>query len=586
MTGSPAADGRAVPRARTSAGAAGVALALLVCALVPRTAPAQPRPLGAADAAVSVPAAAPPPGEAATDWGPVSDSLVRARCQGAPVRGVEVRCLDMFDPLPEGRLRAVYSFANRLHVRTRQSTVRTQLLIAAGDVWSADRVRESERLLRDLGYIEADPIRSRLVRDSVDVLVVTHDQWTTRPELNLERGGGRTYGSVGFTEKNLLGLGLSVAVAFRQDPTGRTRSGSLHGQRLFGGPLEAQLRAGTGSGGVTNAASLRDPFRSLDDPRSWTVSWSRTSADQQLFRSGEQVARFPYRLEMAQVEYAFGRRETDGVVRRFAFALALQDRKYGATVPEPGHAGVFPGGEEELKLRWASARVTLWLPRWIERRGVDKFDPIEDFDVGSLVSMEGGLVLRALGSTADEGLARLRLEVGRETRRFGFGLARARLSTRVRGDSRETLGALDARWVQQPGRDLSLVLAAYGEIADRALRESQFVVGGLNGLRAYPVQALAGTQVWRFNAESRWVAARRVADLVSLGGAVFVDAARAWGPGGDREPWHHDAGFGLRFSFPKATQDQVARLDVAFPLSPSRDGRREPVFSFGSSQAF
>jgi len=25
---------------------------------------------------------------------------------------------------------------------------------------------------------------------------------------------------------------------------------------------------------------------------------------------------------------------------------------------------------------------------------------------------------------------------------------------------------------------------------------------------------------------------------------------------------------------------------VAFPLSPSRDGRREPVFSFGSSQAF
>jgi len=25
---------------------------------------------------------------------------------------------------------------------------------------------------------------------------------------------------------------------------------------------------------------------------------------------------------------------------------------------------------------------------------------------------------------------------------------------------------------------------------------------------------------------------------------------------------------------------------VAFPLSPSRDGKREPVFSFGSSQAF
>jgi len=592
VTGSPAASGRAVPRSRVHAGAAGFALVLLACALAaaaPRARAADRNdtgaPAAAADPAGPVHAPAPATAEA-MDWGTAADSIVLARCQGAPVRRVEVRCLDLFDPLPEGRMRGLYAFANRLHVRTRVSTVRAQVLMARGDVWSADRVRESERLLRDLGYVEADPILSRLAGDSVDVRVVTHDQWTTRPELNLERGGGKTYGSVGLTEKNLLGLGVAVALSFRQDPTGRTRSGSLHGQRLLGGPLEAQLRAGTGSGGVTNAAFLRDPFRSLDDPRSWTVSWSRASADQQLFRSGSLVARFPYRVEMAQVEYAFGRRRSDGLVRRFAFALALQDRRFGTTVPEPGHAGAFPGGDEELKLRWASARVVLWLPRWIERQGVDKFDPIEDFDVGSLVSMECGLVLRALGSTADEGLARLRLEMGRETRRFGFGLARGRLSTRLRGDSRETLGSLDARWVQQPGRDLSLVLAAYGEVADRALRESQVVIGGLNGLRAYPVHALAGTQVWRFNAESRWVAARRVADLVSFGGALFVDAARAWDPGGLGEAWHHDAGFGLRFSFPKATQNQVARLDVAFPLSPTRDGRREPVFSFGSSQAF
>jgi hypothetical protein len=92
--------------------------------------------------------------------------------------------------------------------------------------------------------------------------------------------------------------------------------------------------------------------------------------------------------------------------------------------------------------------------------------------------------------------------------------------------------------------------------------------------------------VWRFNGEARWVAARNVWSLVSLGGAGFVDAARAWGFGGNREPWHHDAGFGLRLSFPHASLHQVARFDIAFPLSPSRDGKREAVFSFGSSQAF
>jgi hypothetical protein len=360
----------------------------------------------------------------------------------------------------------------------------------------------------------------------------------------------------------------------------------LTGRRLFGSQLEGQFQAGTGTAGVSNAVVLRDPFRSLDDTRAWTVSWWRTSADQFLYKDGSVAARFPFRFEISQAEYSFGRRLPDGLVRRFAFGVWQNDRRYGATVPEPGPPLGTPEGPEELKLRWATARVTFWRPDYIERRGIELFDPVEDFDVGSLVSMEGGMVLRALGSTADEGMARFRLQNGHETRRFGFGIARSLISTRVRGGPRETRGQWEGRWIQQPGRDVAVVVAAYGEAADRAPREVQSVVGGLNGLRAYPVQALAGSQVWRFNGETRWVAARNVWELASLGGAVFVDAARAWGRGGDRVPWHHDAGFGLRLSFPHASLHQVARFDVAFPLSPSRDGRREPVFSFGSSQAF
>jgi len=519
-------------------------------------------------------------------YGPASDSVVRARCEGAPIRQVQVRCLDIFDPVPPGRFAAFYRGANRLHVHTRQATVRSQLLVLPGQPWTADRVIESQRLLRDLEYIEPEVIGSRLAGDSVDVLVTTRDQWTTQPELNLERGGGFTYGSVGFTERNLIGLGLGVAVAFRNEPTGRTRSAELTGKRLFGTQLEGLFRAGTGTGGVSNAFGLHDPFRSLDDRISWTGSWGRSIADQFLYERGSVAARFPFRSEVSQVEYSFGRRFTDGLVRRFAFGLSQHDRRYGVTVPEPGVPLDVPGGEEELKLRWASGRVTFWKPNYIERRGIELFDPVEDFDLGSLVSMEGGLALRALGSTADEGLARLRLASGRETRRFGFGLARGRVSTRIRAGPRETRAQLEGRWIQQPSRNVAVVVAAFGEAADRAPREVQSVIGGLNGLRAYPVQALAGTQVWRFNGEARWIAARGIWELASLGGAVFVDAARAWGPGGDREPWHHDAGFGLRLSLPHASLHQVARFDLAFPISPSRDGKREPVFSFGSSQAF
>jgi hypothetical protein len=519
-------------------------------------------------------------------FGPADDSTVRARCEGAVIRQVDVQCLDIFDPVPVGRFSGIYSGMNKLHIRTRSSTVRSLVLVEPGQVWNSDRILETERLLRQVEYLEPAVIRSRLVNDSVDVQVVTHDQWTTQPELNLERGGGVTYGSVGFSERNLLGMGLGLSLAYRNEPTGHTRSAELSSRRLFGSQLEGQLKAASGTTGTSDAVALGEPFRSLDDPRSWSASWWRTNAEQLLFSSGSVVASFPFRFEQAMAERGFGHVFPDGQVRRYTLGMALYDRNYGPTVASPNVPVTFPGGEEELKMRWAFGRATFWTPHWIERRGIEMFDQVEDFDVGALVSLEGGMVMRMLGSTADEAIAKLRFETGTETRRFGFGYAHALMSTRIRGGPLETLAHIDSRWIQQPSQSVTLVVAALGESADRAPREVQYIIGGLNGLRAYPVQALAGTQVWRLNGETRWVAARDVLSLVSLGGAAFVDAARAWGPGSNGEPWHHDAGFGLRLSFPHAAMHQVARFDVAFPLSPTRDGRREAVFSFGSSQAF
>ena len=569
-----------------------VALALSACEVVVGAGRARAQAPGSnpvpADTAFSSTPALPDtlPGQTEAVYGPASDSVVRARCEGATIRRVDIRCLDIFDPVPASAFSPVYSGANKMHVRTRQATVRSQILIAPGQIWTADRVFESQRLLRDLEYVEPEVIGSRLVNDSVDVMVITHDQWTTQPELNVERAGGITYGSVGLTERNMMGLGLAVSLAFRSEPTGRTRSFGATGRRLFGTQLEAEAKAATGTAGVSNSYYVHDPFRALDDTRSWTTLWSRADADQFLYENGLVSAVFPFRVRLAQAEYAFGHRSTDGLVRRISLGMGLHDRHYGPTAFSPLSTIDVASGEEELKLRWASLRYTLWNPVYIERHGIELFDPVEDYDVGALASLEGGMALRALGSTADEGIVKMRLDAGRATRRFGFGYARGHFSTRLRRAPIETLAQLDARWIQQPREDVALVVAAHGEVAAEAPREVQSTVGGLNGLRAYGVQALAGTQIWRFNGEARWVGARNVLDLASLGGAVFVDAARAWGMGSDDAPWHHDAGFGLRISFPHASLHQVARFDLAFPLSPTRDGHRSPVFSFGSSQAF
>jgi hemolysin activation/secretion protein len=193
---------------------------------------------------------------------------------------------------------------------------------------------------------------------------------------------------------------------------------------------------------------------------------------------------------------------------------------------------------------------------------------------------------RFLGSSADEGFGEVRAAGGVQAGERNFGLASFQLASRLLPSPREAVARFEARWNSQIVPRHTLALGVLGAAGARTARDYQVIVGGLNGLRAYPVHALAGTQVWRFNAESRWFLVSDYFQVVSLGAAAFYDAARAWGPGSFDLGWHHDVGFGLRLSLPHSALNRVTRFDVAFPVDPTRDGRREAVFSFGSSQAF
>ena len=130
------------------------------------------------------------------------------------------------------------------------------------------------------------------------------------------------------------------------------------------------------------------------------------------------------------------------------------------------------------------------------------------------------------------------------------------------------------------------MVAGFGALAYRPARDFQYVVGGLNGLRAHGVHALAGDKLVRLNAESRWVLAHNYFQLLSIGAAGFWDSARTWGPGSADQPWQHDVGVGLRLSAPHSALNQVVRIDLAWRVSPRGVRPDGAVFSFGSSQAF
>src|SRR5262249_32609351 len=208
------------------------------------------------------------------------------------------------------------------------------------------------------------------------------------------------------------------------------------------------------------------------------------------------------------------------------------------------------------------------------------------YDLGRSAALALGVSPRALGGTVDEGYTALRLGAGGNAARAGFGWLRLDLMSRWRAGPREASGRFEARWVNQALPRQTLVVAALGAAGWRSTRDAQLVVGGLNGLRAYPVNALAGDRLVRLNAESRWLLRKNVKQLVSLGAAAFWDTARTWGLGAGGLLWQHDVGLGMRLSFPRSALNRVTRFDIAWPIAPSGQVAPRPVLSFGSSQAF
>lgn len=508
-----------------------------------------------------------------------------AQFDGRTVRRLDIVSRTIFDPPPEHG-RAFYEFANRLHVRTRRSTVRGELVFREGTPWSESRRAESERHLRSLAFLVPDTVVAAPVGDdSVDVRVVTHDNWTTSPEFGIESGGGQHYSSYSFIERNFLGLGTALAISYRNDVSGISRVASLEDDQLFGSHWRGRAAASRGSAGRSEAGLLLLPFWADDATRSFGGDWQRDHVGADLFSGGRLTARVTGHYEHATVLWGAGGL-ADGAIRRLVVSLEMRDRSLGATVTHANAAPVFASLPEDLRIRRLAGELRFLRSRYIVRHGIDLMDRAEDIDIGRSLSLKAGFAPKFLGSTADEGFAQARLDLGRDAGRFGFGLLHASTQSRLRGAPREFTGEFTARWVQQ-ARDRWTAIAAVTGVAGREMpADFQLTLGGLSGLRAYSVHELTGTEVWRGNAEVRWVGVRDWLRLVSLGMAGFWDAGRAWGPGSEDRDWRQDVGLGLRLSLPHSALNAVARFDVAWPLPTASGGRSGPAYSFGSGQAF
>lgn len=477
------------------------------------------------------------------------------------------------------------AFLNWIHVRTRESVIRREVLLGPGDTWDAHRVEETERNLRRLFLLAVVRVVAVQGKEGgVGLLVITKDRWSLRLSNAFTLIGSLLqYLQLQLIEVNFNGWGQQLAVntVVRLDTFSVGQSfveRRLFGSRWYVGEAAALLfNRQTGAlEGTVGSAAVGQPLITLDQEWAFLLDGSWNVRRRRVFRGAN----------IWQLEYP-GPGGTEAVplvydVREYA-AEASVTRSFGRAVKldVSGSLGGYsrqytPPGLEAAQAAWLTAN---YLPRsenvtfvgaqvrafpstFRVLRNIDTFELSEDYQLGwrALAQVRYAVPLPFAPSHFVEvgGSVRYRLYAaddlltvtvaGAVRLRPGLEPANQRLAFEVSNSSPQFWG----------GRLVTRLLV---DVKDNDLDNRQLLLGGSTGLRgAFPEQ-LTGRNLVLGNIEYR---AKPIELWTNwLGLVLFYDVGAAY----DVAPvFVHTVGMGLRLLLPQLNRE-VLRLDFGVVIN-------------------
>jgi len=261
--------------------------------------------------------------------------------EGQIIESVEIARLPVFDeddPVPD--------FVNVFHAQTRERVIRRELLFREGDVYAAERVRETVRNLQALpqfGVIVVAALKgSRPGR--VRVVVIVRDIWSLRLSYEL-RGTFKSlnYLLINPSEWNFLGTRTQLGGVFTLSPDRYSVGAIAIHPRAFGTKVDAlaqgqvfvNLDSGKPEGSSGQLALYRDLISLADKwgfvvGGTWVVEQTRLYSDRRLVISDEGIP-IVYHTSVARGGAQLTR--SFGSVYKFNLTVGVEllERKFEAT---------------------------------------------------------------------------------------------------------------------------------------------------------------------------------------------------------------------------------------------------------------
>ena len=510
-----------------------------------------------------------PPPESARPGMP-SDAELEA--SGAVIGEIYFNISDIFNELDPREDKLLYRLANRLHIKTRESAVRAQLLFRSGDPYSARVLAETERTLRRLDYLHDAFIRPIAYDGTrVDVLVQTRDVWTLQPGISYERTGGTNQTGAEIEEENLLGYGKSVTLSWSSDVERESLLLQWRDPNVWQSRWQSELSYSINDDGRLRFVEFERPFYALDTH--WSAGatvFDFTRVDPR-YDLGEIVDEFRHDESFAEVRGGWSAGLVNGWSRRWLAGFRYDENNF-AVEPDRTPPAVLPP-DRKLVYPWAGLA---WIEdKYMTTQNLDKIGRVEDLHFGTSLTLQFGWATAALGSDRDAAIvaaaAHTAHAFNEQQLLFVDGSVSGRLESGEIADGR--INGV-ARYYWRWDRKRVLFARVDGSVSEALDPENQILLGGDSGLRGYPLRYQTGTSRALATLEQRFYTDWFPFRLFYVGGAVFIDAGRTWGRGAVGEEslgWLKDIGLGLRLGNARGAFGSVLHFDIAFPLDRTSD---------------
>ncbi len=497
---------------------------------------------------------------------------------GTRIVAVRIVRHDVFDLEDPATSAWPYRAADALHVLSHEAFIRALLLFRVGDPLDPAKLAESERILRGTGFLNPVNITAHPASGGAEVVVETHDQWTTEFSINYGRFGAKQHSGASLSEKNFLGWGKGVQVEYDSTPERTSTLFEYKDPLVFDTRWQLLASHRKSSDGSTDTFQLDYPFFSLATQLAGGGSWQRQGISDYLWAGGHE--RVVGHAATRTFELWGGLRlPGDDVVTNRLIVGAFGDRarfsnwRYlnGSPFSQPADRdllGVEAGWDHETD-------------SWKVVQGFRSWQRQEDVPLGPNWQVTGGLSLPAFGGDRarlrfDGTLTLGRLDGERYSWLLGEVSGRVERNGVANGITHVELGTAEcgpAGWRVRAAADLGHDLDG----------EQQLPLGADTGLRGYDPFTFDGTSRVVANLEWRHRIDGEVLHVAALGITGFADAGRTWGArvGPSTEGWRSDVGVGLLTEITRTSVLHIIRLEVGFP---DRGGK--PVFLITGDSLF